>query len=117
MLSDSDIRERLGPITDPSQDPAQKPNRPPPGRIAARVILALLLWGAGIAVIVHLVRISPRSPEPASGHVYRISDTRHAVYVTSKGRDLAWGAAGVPVVGTILALAGLFRRRKPGEQF
>ena len=117
MLSDSDIRERLGPITDPSHTPDQKPKRPAPRRIATMVVLALLLWGAGIAVIVHLERISPRVAEPASGHVYRFTDTRHTLYLTGEGRYVAWGALAVPIVGTLALLAGLIQRRKPGEQF
>jgi len=117
MLSDSDIRERLGPLTDPTQNPDQKPRKPASGRVAALVILALVLWGAGIAVIVHLERISPRVAEPASGHVYRFTDMRHTRYLTEGGSYLAWGAVGVPIVGTIVVLVPLFRRRKPGQLF
>ncbi len=112
MLSDSDIRERLGPITDPGRTPDQTPRRPSAGRIVALVVLVILLWGAGAAVILHLERVSPRVAEPASGHVYRFSDTRHTVYLTENERYAAWGAIGVPIIGTVgVALFGFRRKR------
>ena len=113
MLSDSDIRERLGPITDPGRTPDQTPRRPSAGRIAALVVLVILLWGAGAAVIRHLERISPRVYEPASGHVYRFTDTRHTVYLTEKERYVAWGAIGVPIISTIAVALFGFRRKRP----
>jgi hypothetical protein len=112
MLSDSDIRERLGPIGDPSPTP-DPTLRPSAGRIAALVVLVVVLWGAGVAVILHLERISPRVPEPAWGHVYRFTDTRHTVYLTAGERDVAWGAMGVPVVGTLAVALFGFRRKRP----
>jgi protein-S-isoprenylcysteine O-methyltransferase Ste14 len=113
MLSDSDIRERLGPLTDPTPRPDQTPG-PSAGRIAALVVLVILLWGAGVAVIVHLERTSPRVPEPASGHVYRFSDTRHTVYLTAREHYVAWGAIGVPILSTVgVALFGFRRKRRP----
>lgn len=104
MLSDSDIRERLGPIDDPSLDP-QGPSqrRRPAVSIAALVVLLLLLWGGGVALLWHLERISPRVPDPSSGHVYRFTDTRHTVYFTQKEQYAAWGAIGVPIVATLAA--------------
>jgi hypothetical protein len=109
MLSDSDIRERLGPLTDPTPRPDQTPG-PSAGRIAALVIL---LWGAGVATIVHLERISPRVPEPAYGHIYRFTDTRHTVYLTAKERYVAWGAVGVPILSTVAVALFGFRRKRP----
>ncbi len=111
MLSDSDIRERLGPLTDPSPTPDQTPRRRGGGRIAALAILAVLLWGGGIALLLHLERISPRVPEPASGHVHRFSDTRHTVYFSQKEQYAARAAIGVPLVAT-LAVAFLWFWRK-----
>jgi hypothetical protein len=113
MLSDSDIRERLGPLTDPTNTPDQIPRRPPAGLIATLAILVVLLWGAGAAAIVHLERISPRVPEPASGHVYRFSDTRHTVYLTATEQYVAWGAIGVPILSTLVVTVFGFWRKKP----
>jgi protein-S-isoprenylcysteine O-methyltransferase Ste14 len=113
MLSDSDIRERLGPLTEPELTPDQLSRRPSGGRIAALVILVVLLWGAGVATILHLERISPRVPEPVSGHVYRFTDMRHSFYLTARARYVAWGALGVPAAGTLLVALFGFRRKRP----
>ena len=78
------------------------------------VILVLLLWGAGVAVILHLERISPRVYEPASGHVFRFTDTRHTVYLTENEQYVAWGALGVPAVVTLAVALFGFRRKRPG---
>lgn len=112
MLSDSDIRERLGPITDPGRAPDQTPRRASAGRIAALVVLVILLWGVGAAVILHLERVSPRVAEPASGHVFRFTDTRHTVYLTENEQYVAWGALGVPGVVTLAVALFGFRRKR-----
>jgi len=111
MLSDSDIRERLGPLSDPDSNPDPTPHRPSAGRIAALAILVLLLWGSGIALIWHLARVSPHAPDSPSGHVFRLTDTRHTVYLTEKQWGMTWGAIGVPFVATI-GVAFFSRRRK-----
>ncbi len=111
MLSDSEIRERLGPLTEPSPSPDQSPRRRAGGKIAAVAILVLLLWGGGIALIAHLERISPRIPEPASGHIYRFSDTRHTVYFSQMAQYAAWAGIGLPLV-TTLGIAFLWFWRK-----
>jgi hypothetical protein len=116
MLSDSDIRERLGPLTDPTPNPGETPRRSPFGLIATMAVLTILLWAAGLTVIVHLERISPHIAQPISGHVYRFTDTLHSVYLTWKERNLAWVAIGVPVLST-LALALSTLRKRPAEQF
>lgn len=119
MLSDSDIRESLGPLNDPASNPDPTPRRPAAGLVAALVVLVLLLWGGGAVILWHFARVSPRLPDPRSGHVFRLTDTRHTVYVTEQQRDLAWAAIGVPLVATI-GLAFLprrRRRRKPPEAY
>ncbi len=113
MLSDSDIRERLGPLTDPSPNPDQNPRRVSAGRIVSLVVLVVVLWGAGVATIRHLERISPRAYEPASGHVFRFTDTRHTVYLTENEQYVAWGALGVPGVVTLAVALFGFRRKRP----
>jgi hypothetical protein len=111
MMSDSDIRERLGPLTEPSPSPDQSPGRRAGGHIAAVAILLLLLWGGGIAVIAHLERISPRVAEPASGHVYRFSDSRHTVYFSQNEQYAAWAGIGIPLVATLGAAFMWFWRK------
>lgn len=101
MLSDSDIRERLGPIDDPALDPQHPPRSSKPAGLAGFVILVILLWGGGIALLWHLERISPHMPDPPSGHVYRMTDTRHVVYLTARQHYLAWAAIGVPIIATL----------------
>lgn len=111
MLSDSEIRERLGPLTDPEPPPSD--TQPSPmGRVAALLVLVLLLWGGGIALILHLEKISPRVPEPISGHTWRFSDHRRVVYLTSDEHWTADAAIAVPLLST-LAAAFFVRPRKP----
>jgi hypothetical protein len=108
MLSDSNIRETLGPLERPSD-----PNQPPPpaprtGLLAGLVVLLVLLWGGGVALILHFERIAPVVPDPATNHVYRFSDTRHAVYLTAGQHYTAYTALVVPLLSTIVV--GLFAR-------
>jgi hypothetical protein len=114
MLSDSDIREHLGPIPDPNPGPNPNRRRSSGNRIATLVGLVIVLWIAGIALILHLESISPTAADPASGHVYWFSDSIHTVYLTAQERNTAWGAVAVPAGVTILLLlVGLLR--KPPE--
>ncbi|HVT99988.1 MAG TPA: hypothetical protein VHE33_20990 [Acidobacteriaceae bacterium] len=112
MLSDSEIRERLGPLNDPAPNPDKNPRGPSAARIVALVVLVLVLWGAGVAVILHLERISPALYDARSGHVYRLSDTRHVAYLTQNQSYVAWGAIGVPAVVTLVVAFLGFRRKK-----
>jgi hypothetical protein len=111
MLSDSEIRERLGPLN-PPPNPDENPRGPSAGKIVALVVLVLVLWGAGVAVILHLERISPAVYDARSGRVYRLSDTRHVVYLTQNESYVAWGAVGVPAVVTLVVALFGFRRKK-----
>ncbi|MFP5228844.1 MAG: hypothetical protein ACLGXA_14590 [Acidobacteriota bacterium] len=114
MLSDSDIRERLGPLTEPEPSPDQNP-RHRAGNLAVRLaILAAVLWGLGIAVLALVERRAPRVPQPATGHVYWFSDSLHTMYLTALQRDLAWAAIAIPALVT-LGIGGyfLFRPRAP----
>jgi hypothetical protein len=114
MLSDSDIRERLGPLTDPSSTPDQDPRRKGIGLVAAVVVFVVALWVGGIALIGHLEGISPKVAEPSSGHVYAFSDTRHKVYLTQNEEHMAWAALGVPLVATLGAVfMVLWRKFEP----
>jgi hypothetical protein len=112
MLSNSEIRQRLGPIVDPTPSPEPQSHRPSAGTIAALVLLVLLLWGGGVVLLLHLERISPTAPDPATGHVYRFTDTRHVVYFNEKERYAEYAAIGVPLLGTI-GVAWLALRRRP----
>ncbi len=110
MLSDSEIREQLGPFAGPPPEP--EPIRRPAGLIAVLVVLVLCLFGGSIALLVHYVRVSPRIPDPRSGHVYRFTDTRHTVYLTRKQHYTAYAALGVPLLG-VVAIALFSRPRRP----
>jgi hypothetical protein len=53
----------------------------------------------GMAVYRHIERYSPRQPDPASGHVYRMISPRrrkaerYVMYLTSTERSLYYGSA------------------------
>lgn len=114
MLSDSDIRERLGPLSDPAANPEPPPRRSSgAGRVIAAVFLAGLLWAGGLALIRHLERIAPRAPDSASGQINRFSDPHNTVYFTDNQLAIAYAAIGVPLIGTLgLAIYALPRRRE-----
>jgi len=114
MLSDSDIRERLGPLEPPST-PDPTPRSRSASLIAFLAVLVVLLWGAGIGLVVHLERISPHVYDSRSGHIYRFTDTLHTVYLTPKERYIAWSAVGLPLLGT-LALVLFVLPRRPAEE-
>jgi hypothetical protein len=113
MMSDSDIRERLGPLVDPTLDPDQIPRRTPHGLIAALVVLVLCLFGGSIALLLHYQRTAPHQPDPPSGHVYRITDTRHTIFLTKKQHYIAYAALATPILATIAVALFATRRRKP----
>jgi len=114
MLSDSDIRERLGPLADPGLSPSDN-QRPPRRRLAPLAFVALLLWIGGLALLLHYERTAPHRPDPRTGQVCRFTDTRHTVYLTRKQRSIAWGALGIPILGT-LGIAFFAIPRRPPEQ-
>ena len=115
MLSDSELRERLGPLG-PPQDP-DPPSRPV-ALFSSLVVLVLLLWGGSVALILHLDRICPPVYEAASGHIYYFCDHRpgnpHIVYHTTDEHYTVYGALAVSILTTlgviIFALA-----RKPTQ--
>jgi hypothetical protein len=119
MLSDSDIRERLGPFNDSAPDPNQSPGfKHTAGQIAALAILVVLLWVGGIALLVHLEKICPHLPDPRSGHIYRVTDTRRVFYLTVDERYTAIGALGAPLLGTLAFVIFAFSRKpRPGESY
>jgi hypothetical protein len=112
MLSDSDIRERIGPV-DSAQDPKQRPRiKRRVGSVVPLFVLCVLLWVGGGAFFFHLARTCPHTRQPAAGRIYRMSTGGQTWYLTAQERDRAVGCAVLPFLGT-LALA-LFRRgRKP----
>jgi hypothetical protein len=114
MLSDSDIRERLGPLSDPaSSSPESRP--PSRRRIARLAAFAVLLWIAGLALLVHFERTRPRVPDPSSRRVYRVPGYPSSVYLTVKERYAAGAALAVPVLTTVM-VALLAIPRRPPEQ-
>jgi hypothetical protein len=110
MLSDSNIRERLGPIADPAQDPNQSPRTRPAGLIAGLVVLVVVLWVAGVAFLFHLEKISPAVYDARTGHIYRFSDKLHTVYFTPNERYAAWSALAIPALSTIAVAFFAFRK-------
>jgi len=112
MLSDSNIREQLGSLLDPTPDPAQKPRSRPATMIAALVILALCLWGASLALLLHFDRTAPRVPDPPTGKVYRFNDQHRVVYLTAKQNSSAYAALAIPILAT-LAVGFYATRKKP----
>jgi len=113
MLSDSDIRERLGPIADPAFDPIR--HQPRPRRaLVLLAILTVLFWIGGLALLVHFERSSPRVANPATGQVARIPG-RPAVYLTAKQRYAVGAALVIPLLST-LGVALLAIPRRPPEQ-
>ena len=112
MLSDSNIREQLGSLLDPSPDPAQKPRSRPATVIATLVVLALCLWGGSIALLLHFEKVAPPVPDPRSGHVYRFNDQHRVVYLTAKQNYSAYTALAIPILAT-LAVGFYATRKKP----
>jgi hypothetical protein len=117
MVSDSEFRERLGPLGDSPQDPNAGPRYQPAGLIAALVVLVLLLWGSGIALILHFERICPPVYDQPSGHLYYFSDHRpgnpHIVYHTAKEHYTAYAALSVSLLSTKAVAFYALSRRKP----
>jgi hypothetical protein len=72
-----------------------------------------LLWAGGAALLFHFNKTRPHVPDPASGRIYRVTDTRHTLYLNAKERDAAWGAAGVPLLATLILVAVALHRPKP----
>jgi hypothetical protein len=104
MLSDSDIRDRLGPIHDPLQDPHRTPPSKRSVGLIAAVVIVVLLWGGAASLILHLEKISPAKYEPQTGHIYRFTDTRHIVYLTTKERYAAYTALAIPALVTLAVI-------------
>jgi hypothetical protein len=118
MLSDSNIREHLGPLVDPPPDPAQKPRSRPATLIATLVVLALCLWGGAAGLLLHFEKVAPAVPDPRSGHVYRFNDQHRVVYLTAKQNYSAYSALAIPILATLAV--GFFATRKkpvPNESF
>ena len=113
MLSDSDIRDRLGPILDPAPDQDPSTSKRPRALLAALVVVVVLLWAAGAALLFHFNKTRPHAPDRASGRIYRVSDTRHTLYLTAKERDAAWAAVAVPLLATLVLVAAALRHPKP----
>ncbi|HEX4309848.1 MAG TPA: hypothetical protein VHZ25_07455 [Acidobacteriaceae bacterium] len=113
MLSDSNIRESLGPLDRPP-DPNQPPPSPPrTGLLVSLVVLLVLVWGGSVALLFHFERTSPSAPDAATHHVARFSDFHRIMYLTPGEQSVAWGALIVPLLGTIaVAIAG-FRLKPP----
>jgi hypothetical protein len=115
MLSDSNIREELGPIGDRPPDPAQKPRSLPVTMIATLVVLTLCLWGGSIALLLHFEKVAPALPDPRTGHVYRFNDQHRVVYLTAKQNYSAYSALAVSVLAT-LAAGVCATRKKPAPK-
>lgn len=119
MLSDSDIRERLGPIVEPAPDPNQSPGfKHTAGQIAGLALLGVLLWAGGIALLVRLEKICPHIPDARTGHIYRVTDTRRVFYLTADQRTIAGAALGTPVFYTLCFVIFAFSRKpRPRESY
>jgi hypothetical protein len=118
MLSDHDIRERL--LEEPAGAVAERQEEPPPRKrppwfLGILAMLAVALWGGGIALFLHMERTSPHVPDPQNGHIYRFGNRRNVVYLTATQHWVANGSLLVlPVITVGLGLAA--RRRKPGSR-
>lgn len=106
MLSDREIRERLGPLPGTSAQSAGKESAPPINRawwllgVSAAAVVGL--WCAGAALVFRLGRTAPHRPDPRSGEIYRFSDLRNVLYLTAHQHTLVVAA----VIG--LSLLTLF---------
>ncbi|MGC2297553.1 MAG: hypothetical protein WA476_02045 [Acidobacteriaceae bacterium] len=109
MLSDADIREQLGPIGDP---PPPDPTLHSKPRWIPWLAVLLILWAGGIALILHLVKISPPIPDPPTNHTWRFNDSRRVVYLTPKEHWTVEAAIAIPVIAT-LALVFFVLPSKP----
>lgn len=118
MLLDRDIRERLGPLPDGSAQPEDttKPKKKAGRWLAgALTALALALWGAAFALILHFERISPHQPDREAGEIYRFSDHRSIVYLTAQHHALVNAALILLPLITLAAVLAviLTRERRP----
>jgi len=111
MLSDRDIRERLGPL---ASGGAEAEPEPPPKRHAGRWTLSLLaaaalvLWSAGIALILHFERTAPHQPDARTSQIYRFNDPFSIVYLSAQQHALVDGALIVlPVVTILIVIAAV----------
>ena len=117
MLSDSELRERLGPLG-PLQDPDPPPR--PVALFAALIVLLLLFWGGSIALILHLDGICPPVYDAPSGHIYYFCDHRpgnpHIVYHTANEHYTVYGALAASILTTLgVIIFALARKPTPSQ--
>jgi hypothetical protein len=118
MLSDSNIREELGRLVEPPPDPGPPPRSRAAILMVALVVLAVILWGGSIALLFHFERISPRVPDPRSGHVYRFNDQHRIFYLTAKQNYCAYSALAVSILASLAAAFHATRKKpSPKESF
>jgi hypothetical protein len=116
MLSDSNIRESLGPLDRPPD-----PNQPPPsprrtGLFVSLVVLLLVVWGGSVALLLHFERIAPPVADAATNHVARFSDFHRIMYLTPSEHSTAWAALIVPLLSTIAVAIIGFRLKPPSTK-
>ncbi|HEX4037647.1 MAG TPA: hypothetical protein VHX37_06280 [Acidobacteriaceae bacterium] len=107
MLLDRDIRENLGPLPGTGAEPELEPR---PERHGGRWMLGVLaaialgLWSAGIALILHFERSAPHQPDARAGQIYRFNDPFSIVYLSAQQHALVDGTMIVLPVVTLLVL-------------
>lgn len=122
MLSDRDIRERLGPLPETGAEP--KSQNAAVNRSLRQWIVGVLgsmgvaLWGGGIALILHFESSAPHQPNLQTGQIHRFNDPFSVIYLTARQHTLVESVMIVLPVMTIIIVIGAvatFGRKPPPE--
>ncbi len=122
MLSDRDIRELIGPLPDGGAEPELQ--NPVPRKNLRQWIVAVLacvgvvLWGAGIALILHFEKSAPNEPHAQTGQIHRFNDPFSVVYLTAQQHTLVDSVLVVlPAVTILIVVAAvlMLSRKSAGE--
>jgi len=123
MLSDREIREILGPVPETETEPRAISAAPRKNRwhlvLGGLGAVGVVLWGAGIALILHFERSSPGQPNVRTGQIYRFNDPFSVVYLTARQHLLVDTALIVlPLVTILLVVAAIVTsgRMSPTEE-